>query len=225
VYPQLLKLLAHDIRWHIIQMLLTGDYRVQEIQQELAQPTNLVSYHLRLLRTDGLIHDRRSDADGRDVYYHLDSGYLAALYQAVGDRLAILRENVSAEGMRVAFICTGNSARSQMAEALFRFYGGEATSAGTEPKPLHPLAVQAMAERGIDIQHQQSRHIDAIAGQSFDYVITVCDRAREACPPLPGQHIHWSISNPAGQDYPVFKATADDLDIRIRQLLRQQRNR
>ncbi len=103
---------------------------------------------------------------------------------------------------RVLFVCTGNSARSQMAEALLRHLAKgevEAFSAGTEPKPVNPLAVRAMAEAGIDISTQRSKGIETYATESFDFVITVCDRARTKCPRWPGlvDYIHWSIDDPA----------------------------
>src|ERR1051325_3132794 len=103
---------------------------------------------------------------------------------------------------RVLFLCTHNSARSQMAEGLLRKMGGDqfdAFSAGTEATRVHPLAVEAMREIGIDISGQRSKTIEELAGQDFDYVITVCDRANESCPILPGntQRIHWSFEDPS----------------------------
>jgi len=104
--------------------------------------------------------------------------------------------------IRVLFLCTGNSARSQMAEGLLRSLGGadfEVHSAGTHPQPLHPLAVQAMRESGIDIAGQQSKSLNRFLGQPFDYIITVCDRARDHCPTFPGdnERIHWGFADPA----------------------------
>src|SRR5262249_20612894 len=90
---------------------------------------------------------------------------------------------------RVLFLCTHNSARSQMAEGLLRHLGGdavEAWSAGTEVSRVHPLAIRAMEARGIDIRGQRSKSVDELLGQHFDYVITVCDRASETCPIFPG---------------------------------------
>jgi len=106
---------------------------------------------------------------------------------------------------RVLFVCTGNSARSQIAEGLLRHIskgGVEAHSAGTEPQPVNPLAVRVMTEAGIDISGQRSRSVATFAGESFDFVITVCDRAKEKCPRWPGQvdYIHWSIDDPAPVD-------------------------
>jgi protein-tyrosine-phosphatase len=104
-------------------------------------------------------------------------------------------------GVRVLFLCTHNSARSQMAEGFLRHLAPAAAvaSAGTAVTRVHPLAIQAMALQGFDISHQRSKHVAEFAGETFSYVITVCDRARESCPILPGapQQIHWSIPDPS----------------------------
>lgn len=119
--------------------------------------------------------------------------------------------------LRVLFLCTHNSARSQMAEALLRHHGGEAVevySAGTEPGGVHPLAVRAMAESGIDISDAGSKNLNQFIGQDFDYVITVCDRANESCPVFPGDpdRIHWSFDDPSaatGSEEERLKAFRD----------------
>lgn len=238
--PDLLKMLAHELRWRILSALALGDLRVGELIQALQQPANLVSYHLRLLRDDGLVVSRRSSADGRDVYYSLDLGRLRATYFSAGAQLhpalhvdeSCLKPAALAfeRPLRVLFVCTHNSARSQMAEGLMRHAAGEALetySAGSQPSGVHPLAIQAMSVRGIDISHHRSKHIDEFTGQTFDYVITVCDRAREVCPVFPDQpvDIHWSLPDPAemgdaeGERYQAFEQTADQLATRIQYLL------
>ncbi|HWC96718.1 MAG TPA: arsenate reductase ArsC [Candidatus Sulfopaludibacter sp.] len=103
---------------------------------------------------------------------------------------------------RVLILCTGNSARSQMAEGLLRHDAGdrfEVFSAGTHPTTLRPEAVAAMAELNIDISHHWSKSVDEFSGQAFDYVITVCDAANESCPIFPGNttRLHWSFPDPA----------------------------
>ena len=103
---------------------------------------------------------------------------------------------------RILVLCTGNSARSQMGEGLFRHEGGagyEVFSAGTKPSRVRPEAIAAMQEIGIDISGQRSKAVDEFAGQSFDYVVTVCDNARDNCPVFPGGavRIHWSCEDPA----------------------------
>jgi protein-tyrosine-phosphatase len=128
---------------------------------------------------------------------------------------------------RVLFLCTGNSARSQMAEALARVRSAglvEAYSAGSHPKPVHPNALRVMREEyGIDLAGQRSKHLRVFARQRFDRVISLCDRVREVCPQFPGrpQSSHWSIPDPAagpGDDqarYAAFEQTAAELETRI----------
>jgi arsenate reductase len=103
---------------------------------------------------------------------------------------------------RLLVLCTGNSARSQMGEGLFRAEGGdgyEVFSAGTKPSIVRPEAIAAMKEIGIDISSHRSKPVDEFAGQNFDYVVTVCDYARDNCPVFPGgtERIHWSFEDPA----------------------------
>jgi arsenate reductase len=128
--------------------------------------------------------------------------------------------------IRVLFVCTHNSARSQMAEGLLRAAGGagyEALSAGTEATRVRPEAIEAMAELGIDISGQSSKTLEPFLGQPVDWLITVCDRAREACPTLPGvaNQLHWSVKDPAAEEGSVeerlaaFRAARDDLAARI----------
>lgn len=129
--------------------------------------------------------------------------------------------------IRVLFLCTGNSARSQMAEGLLRHLGGsrfEAFSAGTDPRPLHPLAVKAMDELGVDISKQNSKSLSVFQDQHFDYLITVCDRARDNCPTFPGDsgQIHWGFDDPAeatGSEIErmlVFREVRNEIEKRLR---------
>lgn len=104
--------------------------------------------------------------------------------------------------LRVLFVCTGNSARSVMAEALLRHHGGtefEVHSAGTEPKGINPLTLRVLADSGLDASWARSKSVTEFAGQSFDYVVTVCDQARQSCPVFPGVHesLHWGYEDPA----------------------------
>jgi thioredoxin type arsenate reductase len=137
---------------------------------------------------------------------------------------------VSQNPICVVFVCTGNSCRSQMAEGLARTLGGgrvQSSSAGTHPRPVHPLAVRVMAEIGIDIGEQHSKTMDALAGKRFDFAITVCDRARQQCPAIPGvpQQIHWGFDDPAevvGSEEDrlrAFRRVRDELRQRIRLFL------
>lgn len=103
---------------------------------------------------------------------------------------------------KVLFLCTGNSARSQMAEGFLRHMAGdrfEVFSAGVKPTQVNPLAIKVMAEVGIDISKHRSKSVREFSGQNFDYVITVCDNAKQTCPVFPGKYkkIHWSLDDPA----------------------------
>ncbi len=133
---------------------------------------------------------------------------------------------------RALFVCTGNRARSQMAEGLLRDLAGDrfqACSAGTEPKGLARLTVEVMREIGIDVSGQRSKSVAEFAGQRFEYVITVCDSARQHCPAFAGggARIHWDVEDPAdaeGRGEPslqAFRAARDDLRTRIEGFLRQ----
>ena len=103
---------------------------------------------------------------------------------------------------RVLFLCTHNSARSQMAEGFLHHLAGdrfEVASAGTEATRVHPLAIRAMQEVGIDIRAHRSKTVDSLLGDPWDYVITVCDSANERCPLFPGRttRLHWSFEDPS----------------------------
>ena len=239
--PGLLRTLANEVRWNILLLLGHSDFCVREIVGLLGQPSNLVSYHLRRLHEQKLVTDRRSTADSRDIYYSLDFATLRALYFAAADSLnlalnqpqAALQAGVShlpEKRVRVLFLCTHNSARSQMAEGIIRYLSGgrvEALSAGSDPEELHPLAVKALAKMGIDISQQRSKHLNEFAGQSFDYIVTVCDRVREACPTWPDdpKRVHWSFLDPAAVEgseeerYRTFEQVAFQLMTRLRYLL------
>ena len=108
----------------------------------------------------------------------------------------------AAEPIRVLFVCTGNSARSILAEALLRHHGGdrfEVHSAGTEPKGVNPLTLRVLEEAGMDASFARSTSVTEYLGQRFDYVVTVCDQARQVCPVFPGVHesLHWGYEDPA----------------------------
>lgn len=131
---------------------------------------------------------------------------------------------------RVLFLCTHNSARSQMAEALLRTLGGdrfEAFSAGTEASHVRPLAIRAMAELGIDISGQQSKTLDRFLNEPFDAVITVCDQANEACPVFFGarERLHWSFPDPSKaegseeQQLEVYRQVRDGIRARVQREL------
>lgn len=129
------------------------------------------------------------------------------------------------EKIRVLILCTGNSARSQMAEGLLRYDGGErfeVHSAGTIASFVRPQAIAAMHEIGIDISGHRSKAVDEFAGEEFDYVITVCDNANENCPVFPGRtkRIHWGFDDPAASgDIAVFRRVRDEIRDRLREFI------
>jgi arsenate reductase len=133
--------------------------------------------------------------------------------------------------LRVLFLCTHNSARSQMAEGFLRHLAGdrvEVASAGTEARGVHPLAVRAMAEAGIDISAQHSKTLDRFLDERWDWVVTVCDSAREACPVFPraAARAHWSFDDPSGarggaeERLAAFRRVRDEIEARIATWLR-----
>jgi protein-tyrosine-phosphatase/DNA-binding transcriptional ArsR family regulator len=237
--PRFLRLAGHPLRWRLLSELALSDRRVGELCELVGQPQSLVSYHLRQLREPGVVSARRSVADGRDTYYVLELTRCGELLAGAG---ASLHPGLgSAGGPRsdrdqsmaracVLFLCTGNSARSQMAEALAEQLSGgavQAVSAGSHPKPLHANAVRVMRERGIDLAGRHSKHLSRFSGRRFHYVISLCDRVREVCPEFPGtpRMIHWSVPDPARepgtdeQSLAAFERTAAELATRIGFLL------
>lgn len=177
-----------------------------------------------------LIADQRAAiARQRDDLDRLDGelidleGTIAAAGRARGRR----RPRMAEKPLRVLFVCTGNSARSQIAEAVLGRLGGsdfEVHSAGTEPKGVNRFTVQTLAGAGIDWTEARSKSVDQFAGQSFDYVITVCDRARQTCPTFPGTQntLHWGLDDPAdveGSDAErlgAFQRTYMEVNQRVR---------
>jgi arsenate reductase len=134
---------------------------------------------------------------------------------------------------RILVLCTGNSARSQMGEGLFRDEGGggyEVSSAGTKPSQVRPEAIAVMREIGIDISGNRSKSVDEFAGQAFDFVVTVCDSARDNCPVFPGatKRIHWSLEDPAAVEGPederlaAFRRIRDQLRERVKAFVHEQ---
>jgi protein-tyrosine-phosphatase len=228
---EFLKLLAHDIRWRILLALSRSDHRVEELVRKIKQPHNLISYHLKRLRLQRIVTERRSSLDSRDIYYSLNLKHFRQLYIQAGQSVHPAmsepiqqseshREARISSPVRVLFLCTHNSARSQMAEALLRKLGGEdieVFSAGSEPTSIHPLAAKVMSDLGIDLSRHRSKHLDEYVGQDFDYIVTV----------FPGdpEQIHWSIPDPTAIEgnRPTqekgFANVANELTTRIQFLL------
>ena len=243
--PEVLKLAGHPVRWSMLTHLARSDYRVQELVAFVQLPQNLVSYHLRQLRAGNLVTERKSSADERSVYYSLDLEQFRVLYVRAGshlhpaltDGLIIDPEAENQPGkaphtpLRVLFLCTENSARSQMAEALLRHlsHGAiEAFSAGSQPaEQVHPLAVRIMERTGIDMSQAHPKHFNEFRGQHFAAIVTVCDRVREICPVFSDdpERIHWSFPDPAlvggskETHTRAFEQTSLQLATRIRLLI------
>ncbi|MBD0324149.1 MAG: ArsR family transcriptional regulator [Aldersonia sp.] len=231
--PMLMRMAAHPLRWALLTELARSDRRVRELVAAVDEPQNLVSYHLRLLRSAGLVAVRRSNFDGRDSYYHLDLAKCAAGF---GNAAAALHPALGSAGHRwpadksVLFLCTGNSARSPIAEALLhRRSGGrvDVASAGSRPRPaMHPNTVRVLREDyDVDLGNRRPQSLDAVAGRRFDLVITLCDKVRE----VPREHgsavmTHWSLPDPsAAADtdrtaYPEFRRVAKEIDKRLEYL-------
>lgn len=235
--PLVYRTLSEPLRWQILTELARGDRRVGELTEVTGKPQNAVSYHLAALRAAGAVTARRSSFDARDIYYRAELERCRAMLAAAA---ATIHPSFDAPDTRaprqitkcssVLFLCTGNSARSQIAEALATHLSAgtiNATSAGSHPKQLHPNAVRVLADRGIDIASHAVTPMTAVAGRRFDRVITLCDKVREICPEFPGRPSasHWSIADPAssGADdeitYPAFVDVADQIEARVALLL------
>src|SRR4051812_43670874 len=229
--PRFLQLAGHPLRWRLLRELARSDRRVGELCEVAESRQSLISYHLRQLREGGFVSMRQSAADGRDTYYVLDlercgdllSDAGRALHPALGaPNRSAPRRRESRPRARILFLCTGNSARSQIAEALAGHLSGgavSAASAGSNPKPLHANAVRVMRDRGIDTSGWRSKGPSEFAGVRFALVSSLCDRVREVCPEFPGapELIHWSLPDPSRQPgsnartLPAFEAVAAEL--------------
>jgi ArsR family transcriptional regulator, arsenate/arsenite/antimonite-responsive transcriptional repressor / arsenate reductase (thioredoxin) len=233
--PRFVRLASHPLRWRLLRELVRSDRTVRELMVLIDEPQSLVSYHLRLLRDGGLVTVRRSSADRRDSYYAID---LVACGEALRNAGGALhpslrfgapkcpRVRVPRHRPRVLFLCTGNSARSQIAEALLEHMSAgsvDAASAGSHPKSLHPNVIRVLRAYGLDITGRRAKHLDEFRTQRFDSVITLCDRVREVCPAFPAaaELVHWSVPDPALEgdtdraSYAAFTRTAAELQTRI----------
>jgi protein-tyrosine-phosphatase len=207
----------------------------------LGQPQNLISYHLRKLHEQRLVREHHSTADERSIYYSLDLDTVRSLYQSAGEALhpalgmletpsSPVEAQPDLAPKRVLFLCTENSARSQMAEALLRYLSNgriEVYSAGSHPTQVHPLALAVLQEQGISTEGLRSKSLNEFVGQSFDVIVTVCDRVRESCPTFPADPdcIHWSFADPAAVEgsleerHHAFEQISLQLTTRLRYLL------
>jgi protein-tyrosine-phosphatase len=201
--------LGDPARLAIVDMLLVGDAAPGEIAARLGVPTNLVAHHVNVLHEAGLLVRTRSEGDRRRTYLRLVPGVLSSL-AAPGLETA----------ERVVFVCTRNSARSQLAAALWRDrVGGPVTSAGTHPAPqVHPRAVHVAHEHGLTLDPAVTHHVDDVV-HAGDMVIAVCDNAHEQMTGPIRPRLHWSVPDPSRADTDeAFEAAYIDLAGRIDRL-------
>lgn len=200
--------LGEPVRLAIVEELVRSDRAPSELAAMFELPTNLLAHHLAVLERVGLVERTVSSGDRRRRYVRAVPGHALAVVGPVERRAA---------GRSALFVCTHNSARSQLAAAIWRRRtGGSATSAGTHPADrVHPGAVAAARRRGLDLADARPRRLTADDMASADLVVTVCDRAHEEIE-LPTTALHWSTPDPVGADDPdPFDRAADSLERRI----------
>ncbi|WP_223947048.1 metalloregulator ArsR/SmtB family transcription factor [Arthrobacter sp. NtRootA1] len=196
--------LADPARLRIVDLLTLGDLSPTELQAELGMPSNLLSHHLRTLEEAGLATRRRSEADKRRSYFRLAS-----------DAFEGLVPGIAHDARRVLFVCTRNSARSQLAAALWRQASTvPSASAGTHPADsIARGAVEAARRHGLDLPDAAPRALDEVA-DGADFIVTVCDNAHEELIGLGG--IHWSVSDPLRVNTPAaFDKAFEDIAHRV----------
>jgi protein-tyrosine-phosphatase len=201
--------LGDPARLAIVDALTLGDASPGEIAHDLAMPTNLVAHHLKVLQDAGLIVRTRSEGDRRRTYLRLQPEVLASLAPPP-------LQNAD----RVVFVCTRNSARSQLAAALWRDrVGGPAASAGTQPAPrVHPRAVKIAHRHGLTLDPTATAHVDEVVDDG-DLVIAVCDNAHEDLTGTVRPRLHWSVPDPARVDTDAaFEDAYTDLAGRVDRL-------
>ena len=201
--------LGDPARLAIVDALTLGDASPGEIGADLGMPTNLVAHHLKVLREAGLIVRTRSEGDRRRTYLRLEPQVLASLHPPRLDGAD-----------RVVFVCTHNSARSQLAAALWRDrVGGPVASAGTRPAPrVHPRAVNVAHRHGLTLDPAATAHVADVVHDG-DLVIAVCDNAHEDLTGPARPRLHWSVPDPVRIDTDdAFETAYDDLAGRIDRL-------
>jgi protein-tyrosine-phosphatase/DNA-binding transcriptional ArsR family regulator len=200
--------LADPGRLTIVDRLLSADASPSELQAAVSMPSNLIAHHLRVLEGAGIVRRSRSEGDRRRTYIHL-----------IPDALDAMVPSTSSQAERVVFVCTQNSARSQLAVAVWeRRSSVPAASAGTHPAAeVHPRAVAAARRHDLPMRLHTPQHVDDVVSPT-DLVIAVCDNAHEELP-ADTSRIHWSIPDPAGgADEAAFDRALDDITHRIDRL-------
>lgn len=198
--------LADPARLRMLDLLTLGDLSPTDLREDLDLPSNLIAHHLKVLESEGMVRRGRSEGDGRRTYVTLTP-----------DGLADLGPVAIAAAARVVFVCSANSARSQLAQALWNDVSEiPAISAGTHPADgVAPGAVAAAARHGLDIAGVVPQQIAGLV-QDSDFVITVCDRAHEE---LPAGSVHWSVPDPVpASTEEAFEAAFADLTARVTRL-------
>jgi ArsR family transcriptional regulator, arsenate/arsenite/antimonite-responsive transcriptional repressor / arsenate reductase (thioredoxin) len=198
--------MGDPVRLAIVDRLLLGDASPSELCAELGLAGNLLAHHVKLMEQSGLVARSRSEGDHRRSYLRL-----------LPESLAGLVPNAVAVAERVLFVCSHNSARSQLAAALWTRHSRVPTaSAGTEPgRTVHPLAVATAKIHGLALA-ERPQHVDEVLDDG-DLIVAVCDNAHEQLPT--GDRLHWSIPDPAASDTPAsFDAAFQDLAGRITRL-------
>jgi protein-tyrosine-phosphatase/DNA-binding transcriptional ArsR family regulator len=200
--------LAEPARLEIVDLLTLGDWSPSELQARVRLPSNLLAHHLKVLENAGLVRRRRSEADRRRSYVQLDGAALSEL--GLG-----LELELTVTARRVVFVCTANSARSQLAVALWnRASKVPATSGGTHPaERIDPTAVETARGRGLSIRNRRPQLLSAVR-EAGDHIITVCDSAHEELGEVDA--LHWSVADPvrAGNSE-AFTAAFDELARRV----------
>lgn len=199
--------LADPTRLRIVDLLTVGDLSPTELQGELSMPANLLSHHLRTMEAAGLVVRQRSEADKRRSYFRLAAGALEGLAPGRGH-----------EARRILFVCTRNSARSQLAVALWQQASEvPAASAGTHPAgEVARGAVEVARRHGLDLSGTSPRSLEQVAGQG-DFIVTVCDNAHEELGGLGAAH--WSVPDPLRLDTPeAFEDAFTEITHRVTEL-------
>lgn len=201
------RALGEPHRLQIVEALELSDRSPSELQEVTALPSNLLAFHLDVLEQAGVIHRHQSAGDGRRRYLSLRvpvPNVLQPLGPVVGP---------------VLFVCTHNSARSQLAAGLWRRWTGrQAMSAGTTPAArVHPLAVEVAERHGLDLVGERPRAYHDVDVEP-DLVVSVCDRAHEAGLPWPVEHLHWSVPDPAAGRRADFERAYADIGARVERL-------
>lgn len=201
--------LADPARLAIVDRLLLGDASPSELQLLLSMPSNLIAHHLRVLEMAGVVRRTRSEADRRRTYLCLNA-----------KALDVMVPSAARQAERVLFVCTQNSARSQLAVAIWNQHSNvPATSAGTHPATeVHPGAIAAARRHGLNMRPRTPTRVDNVVARG-DLVITVCDNAHEELP-ADLARIHWSIPDPGrAATRTAFDRAVDDLTVRIDRLV------